>query len=210
MTFILAKMPYEPYRINLKRDEEILDIGTSKEWIVPIRVMAQDDEDNINTKLQWLTAADEHLLVETAINESQWFILNPSSTGIVTTKRNETNLRTTNRLLVHCYSCILVYCRVNYSHDNWKLLTAQLRDDPNKIPALNRAQLIADSHQLLLDQSEKIEISTIVPVRILSYLHKEHDPIVWMVALNQFKRLYSALTSEARDLYKVRKCFKFC
>ena len=78
-------------------------------------------------------------------------------------------------------------------------LVKQLKEDRSKIHPLNRAQLIVDSHVLAVDSKLAIEI----PIEMTTYLSMEDDPLVLMVALNQFKRFYMALTEKSRPAYKV-------
>lgn len=77
------------------------------------------------------------------------------------------------------------FYRVNYDPNNWELLTVQLVQDLNKIPLLNRAQLLDDAFNLA--QAGIIEYA--IAMRLSSYLSKELDYVPWVTALKNFKFL---------------------
>lgn len=87
------------------------------------------------------------------------------------------------------------YYRVNYDLQNWQLLTEQLKNEPNHIHVLNRAQLIDDSWALAVDN--KLTFS--VPLSITTYLIHENDVIPWFSAVNMFEYMYSLLQSVDTD-----------
>ena len=68
-----------------------------------------------------MSAADSKVILQSLPASSEWVIFNVQETG---------------------------YYRVNYDHNNWKLLTNQLKADHTKIHINNRAQLIDDALNL--------------------------------------------------------------
>lgn len=93
-----------------------------------------------------------------AVTTNGWFILNVNQTG---------------------------FYRVNYDSNNWLLLTKQLVQDLNKIPRLNRAQLLDDVFSL----ARAGVVNYSVAMRLSSYLYKELDYMPWVTALRNFKYL---------------------
>lgn len=75
------------------------------------------------------------------------------------------------------------YFRVNYDEQNWKLLIAQLDDDPEKIPITNRAQLFNDAFEL----STLGIVNYSIPYKLLKHLHQEDNYVPWVAALNSIE-----------------------
>lgn len=82
---------------------------------------------------------------------------------------------------------ISAYYRVNYDTHNWNLLIEQLKEDPQKIHVLNRAQLIDDAFALAYNDT----ISYDIPLRLGEYLKDETEPIPLLSALFHLDMLYS-------------------
>jgi len=87
---------------------------------------------------------------------------------------------------------------VNYDEENWKKLTAQLREDYQIFSPSDRAALIHDVFTLscrgLLDPVLALNLST--------YLIKEQHPVPWSVARHVSKCLTSVFSKPRQPLYK--------
>lgn len=94
------------------------------------------------------------------------------------------------------------YYRVNYDTTNWKRIAAFLNsDDYAKIPALNRAQIIDDAFFMI--QNGQLDLVTFL--KIINYMSRETDLVVWQPALKIATVLDSYLTiPEVAEIFKVR------
>lgn len=95
------------------------------------------------------------------------------------------------------------YYRVNYDKKNWDLLISYLKSDNyEKIPPVNRAQLLDDS--LNLARAGVLPYGT--ALEIAEYLEKEVDYIPWYSALTAFTFLNLRLTgTDYYPLFKVKQ-----
>jgi aminopeptidase N len=95
------------------------------------------------------------------------------------------------------------YYRVNYDQHNWALLISYLKSDNfEKIPPVNRAQLLDDS--LNLARAGVLTYDT--ALELAEYLVKEEDYIPWYSALTAFTFLNLRLTdTEVYPLFKVKQ-----
>ena len=95
------------------------------------------------------------------------------------------------------------YYRVNYDQNNWALLISYLKSDNfEKIPPVNRAQLLDDS--LNLARAGVLTYDT--ALKLAEYLVKEEDYIPWYSALTAFTFLDIRLTgTEVYPLFKVKQ-----
>lgn len=84
-------------------------------------------------------------------------------------------------------SFVTGYYRVNYDHENWKLLIKQLHKKHHDIHALNRAQLIDDSFTLAIDK----KVSYVVPFSLMTYLRTETDVIPWIPAMAKMTTIFA-------------------
>ena len=122
----------------------------------------------------------------------------------ITTQRTDifskTTLRTSNLTFRFAF---VGYYRVNYDEKNWAVLISYLKSDNyEKIPPVNRAQLLDDSLNLaragLLPYGTALELA--------EYLVKEEDYIPWYSALTAFTFLNLRLTgTEVYPLFKVKQ-----
>lgn len=89
------------------------------------------------------------------------------------------------------------YYRVNYDSQNWNLLTAQLKEDMNKIHVLNRAQLIDDTFTFAYED----DLSYIVPFKLAQYLGKETEMVPLLSAIFHFDMLYKKYEDTASRVF---------
>ena len=92
------------------------------------------------------------------------------------------------------------YYRVNYDTNNWNLIIEQLRNETDKISALNRAQLLDDAFNIaragILDYSIAFQLSR--------YLVHEKEFAPWKSALNAFRYIDRMLyATPQRQLFRV-------
>ncbi|XP_041041651.1 aminopeptidase Q-like isoform X1 [Carcharodon carcharias] len=89
--------------------------------------------------------------------------------------------------------------RIIYDDSNWHQLILQLNKDPSVIPVSNRAQLVNDAFDLEWSGYTDIKIA----LGITTYLAKEQDNNVWLLAFIHLERLRSVLqTTHTYGLYK--------
>lgn len=85
------------------------------------------------------------------------------------------------------------YYRVNYDEENWQRIIDFLdSEDFEKIPAVNRAQLIDDAFNLAKADKLKYEI----PLALSRYLKRETDYLPWYSFFNAMDFLKTELLSE--------------
>jgi aminopeptidase N len=98
---------------------------------------------------------------------------------------------------------VIGYYRINYDKNNWALLISHLKSDNyEKIPPVNRAQLLDDS--LNLARAGVLPYGT--ALELAEYLVKEEDYIPWYSALTAFTFLNVRLTGTAvYPLFKVKQ-----
>ncbi|TRY78714.1 hypothetical protein TCAL_06795 [Tigriopus californicus] len=94
------------------------------------------------------------------------------------------------------------YFRVNYDAENWLALTDELKNDPNNIHLLNRAQIMDDSFNLA--RAKQLEYST--PLDMTEYLTKEKEYVPLQAALNNLNYLDLMLRKSNED-YKAFQNF---
>uniref|UniRef100_H2SSR9 Aminopeptidase n=1 Tax=Takifugu rubripes TaxID=31033 RepID=H2SSR9_TAKRU len=87
------------------------------------------------------------------------------------------------------------YYRVNYDEANWERLLAVLGSNHERIPVINRAQLVDDAFNLA---RAKI-ISTELALRTTLYLKNERDYMPWESAINNLDFFY--LMFDRSDVY---------
>jgi aminopeptidase N len=107
-------------------------------------------------------------------------------------------------LLIHKFNFEFIsigFYRVNYDENNWNLLINYLEsEDYEKIPPVNRAQLLDDA--LNLARAGVLNYST--ALNLTQYLEKEVDYIPWYSALSAFSFLTLRLTgTEISPAFKV-------
>nr|XP_028562045.1 LOW QUALITY PROTEIN: aminopeptidase N [Podarcis muralis] len=119
-------------------------------WIVPVSSMKSDNP----IPLYWLTSTTaQNSNFSIGADPNTWLLLNINVTG---------------------------YFRVNYDQGNWDRLLDQLKTDHQKIPILNRAQLIDDSFNLARANYTSTELA----LNTTLYLGNERDYLPWSAALS--------------------------
>ncbi|MCI4383273.1 hypothetical protein PGIGA_G00024610 [Pangasianodon gigas] len=78
------------------------------------------------------------------------------------------------------------YYRVNYDIENWKRLLDQLTTNHQKIPVINRAQILDDAFTL----ARASIINVTLALRMTKYLSMEREYIPWEAALRSLSSLY--------------------
>ncbi|XP_029348486.1 thyrotropin-releasing hormone-degrading ectoenzyme-like [Acyrthosiphon pisum] len=94
------------------------------------------------------------------------------------------------------------FYRVNYDTDNWSLLIRQLKETPEKIHVLNRAQLIDDS--FFLARADQLHYS--FPLRISSYLKIEDDVLPWYSVIHGYSYLIERMRRNDTEYSDLREC----
>ncbi|KAL3215053.1 hypothetical protein MRX96_006638 [Rhipicephalus microplus] len=122
-------------------------------WNIPVTytTMSEKNFDN-NAKIEWLNKR-EGKLKKNMEASNQWLIVNIQRVG---------------------------YYRVNYDIFNWRLLQSQLREKPEEIHVLNRAQLIDDA----LDLAKNGHLPYEIALEFLDLVRPEDDYMPWKSALD--------------------------
>ncbi|KMQ96378.1 aminopeptidase n [Lasius niger] len=142
-------------------------------WWIPLNYMTQSNPNSSSTlATHWLKPQNESVTIE-GVNINDWIIVNKQLTGKY--RRD--------------ISCFLIlntgYYRVNYDITNWKRIAAFLNsDDYDKIPILNRAQIIDDVYYMIAIK----QLDFIISFEIINYLSREIDPIPWYPAFRIIQR----------------------
>ncbi|XP_039306339.1 aminopeptidase Q [Solenopsis invicta] len=128
-------------------------------WWIPINFATQSNLDFSSTlATHWLKPHDKDITIE-GVNINDWIIVNKHLTG---------------------------FYRVNYDITNWRKIAAFLNSDNyDKIPVLNRVQILDDAYNMI--ETERLD--TTIYVEIINYLSRETDPAPWLRALNNVKKL---------------------
>ncbi|XP_061102769.1 aminopeptidase N-like isoform X2 [Conger conger] len=132
--------------------QEHFSLNTDKEqkviWQVPIKVM-KSGSGEIGSDLLTVDGPVSKPVYQ--CNENEWIIANVNCTG---------------------------YYRVNYNPENWEKLLQQLETDHQKIPTLNRAQLIDDAFNLARFKYVDITLA----LNTTKYLLKDKEFLPWETA----------------------------
>ncbi|XP_025997141.2 aminopeptidase N [Solenopsis invicta] len=123
-------------------------------WWIPINFATQSNLDFSSTlATHWLKPQYNYITIN-GVNINDWIIVNKHLTG---------------------------FYRVNYDATNWKRIAAFLNSDNyDKIPVLNRAQILDDAYNMV--KAERLELH--IFVEIINYLSRETDPAPWWRFLN--------------------------
>ncbi|XP_011498163.1 PREDICTED: aminopeptidase N-like, partial [Ceratosolen solmsi marchali] len=154
----------------------ITERNNTSKWYIPINYATQSNPNfNLTFPSHWLKPDTKRLMIN-GVNPKDWIILNNQQTG---------------------------YYRVLYDEQNWiRLATLLNSDNYQKIPPLNRAQIINDAVQFSLKKLLDVKIF----LNLVSYLHRETDYIPWYDAQFIFSFLnYHLSNTQAHDSLK-----KFC
>ncbi|TKS72939.1 Aminopeptidase N [Collichthys lucidus] len=97
------------------------------------------------------------------------------------------------------------YYRVNYNPENWERLLSQLENEPNRIPLMNRAQLMDDGFNLARAKLANVTLA----LNLTRFLRNETAYIPWESAIRNLKyfdlmfdRSEAYLREQVTDLYK--------
>lgn len=134
-------------------------------WWVPLSYSTKSHPDfDITTPKYWLSCPHhESETIENLTDAEDWVIFNNQMSGIY---------------------------KVNYDDKNWHLITEALNsDDLEKIPVLNRVQLLTDAADLGFIGSLKYEVF----FDILSYLKHESEYLPWKFALGKIDSINNHL-----------------
>ncbi|XP_029161445.1 aminopeptidase N-like [Nylanderia fulva] len=135
------------------------DTETNSAWWIPLNYITKSNPNSSSTlATHWLKPQDESLTIE-GVDINDWIIVNKQLTG---------------------------YYRVNYDIINWRRIIASLNsDDYNKIPILNRAQIIDDVFHMIVTE----QLDFIIFLEVINYLSREIDPVPWYPAFRIIHRL---------------------
>uniref|UniRef100_U3FZS8 Aminopeptidase n=4 Tax=Micrurus TaxID=8634 RepID=U3FZS8_MICFL len=134
-------------------------------WIVPVSWLSAGKQ----AEMYWLTetsAQNDNFSIPA--DPAQWLLLNVNVTG---------------------------YFRVNYDLANWEKLISQLNGDLQKIPVLNRAQIIDDAFNL----ARAKHVGTDLALNTTRYLSKEREYLPWDTALDNLD--YFRLMFDRSEVY---------
>ncbi|XP_029161426.1 aminopeptidase N-like isoform X2 [Nylanderia fulva] len=139
------------------------DTKTNSAWWIPLNYITKSNPNSLSTlATHWLKPQDKSLTIE-GVDINDWIIVNKQLTG---------------------------YYRVNYDIINWRRIIASLNsDDYNKIPILNRAQIIDDVYHMIATE----QLDFIIFLEVINYLSREIDPIPWFPAFRTIHRLNNYL-----------------
>ncbi|XP_050434289.1 aminopeptidase N-like [Adelges cooleyi] len=145
------------YRMTQERftfDEPLVKHSTK--WFIGFTITI-DLKPNFEklTPLMWLDPTHDLHFLNLTVESDKWYIINLQSTG---------------------------FFRVNYEEKNWLALIEQLKNAPDVIHVLNRAQLVDDSFNL----ARAGRLNYTVPLELTNYLDKENDVIPWYSVMNSF------------------------
>ncbi|PSN55742.1 hypothetical protein C0J52_04791 [Blattella germanica] len=141
---------------NLERTwfTSVVGVPENKTVWIPITYTTSREPDFSNTRPKlWLEAESQMILDK--IDDGEWIILNLNATG---------------------------FYRVNYDERTWSLLANYLNSDHNKVPVLNRIQLLDDAFHFARRENHTFS----VVYDLFKYLEKETEPSVWQMLFGQF------------------------
>uniref|UniRef100_A0A8C6Y343 Aminopeptidase n=1 Tax=Naja naja TaxID=35670 RepID=A0A8C6Y343_NAJNA len=134
-------------------------------WIVPVSWLSTGRE----AEMYWLTETSaQNANFSISADPAQWLLLNINVVG---------------------------YFRVNYDLANWKKLMSQLNVDLQKIPVLNRAQIIDDAFNL----ARAKYVGTDLALNTTRYLAQEREYLPWDTALDNLD--YFRLMFDRSEVY---------
>ncbi|XP_011638527.1 aminopeptidase N-like [Pogonomyrmex barbatus] len=143
---------------EIKVTQEICEIKKAdrqknESWWIPLNFATESNLDFSSTLATHWLKPHEDLTIE-GVDTNDWIIVNKHLTG---------------------------FYRVNYDDTNWKRIAAFLNSDNyDKIPVLNRAQILDDAFFML--KTERLD--PVIFVKIMNYLSRETDTIPWIKAFH--------------------------
>nr|CAH8827154.1 unnamed protein product [Trichobilharzia regenti] len=129
-------------------------------WEIPLTYGSANTTNWDETRVIWMT--NRTMTKTLDIKPTSWYLFNVQQTG---------------------------YYRVNYTDNNWQLLTEQLNKDFEAIPVASRSQIIND----LFNLANKNNVSYTVFLNLTKYLKNENNSVVWETVLQPFNFLYHML-----------------
>lgn len=87
------------------------------------------------------------------------------------------------------------YYRVNYNLENWERLLSQLKTNPNRIPLMNRGQLIDDAFNL----ARAKQVDVVLALNTTRFLRKERAYLPWESAVRNLE--YFLLMFDRSEVY---------
>ncbi|XP_059178196.1 aminopeptidase N-like, partial [Physella acuta] len=147
-------------------DPEIYESPFGYRWNIPI-TLTTNDNDKFSQEIFWLwknETSKEITLPQANLDvQNGWVLANLDTKG---------------------------FYRVNYAEKNWEALCKQLLDQHERIPVINRAQIINDAWSLA--KSGDIALST--AFKTIDYLHKEKAYAPWYTARRELNYMSSMLS----------------
>ncbi|XP_044213044.1 alanyl (membrane) aminopeptidase a [Thunnus albacares] len=134
-------------------------------WEVPIRVMSQSDQSHVRV---WLRDNKTVAIPALESKNGEWILVNVNCTG---------------------------YYRVNYDPENWERLLTQLETDTNRIPLINRGQLIDDAFNLARAKLVNVTLA----LNSTRFLRNETAYLPWESAVRNLK--YFILMFDRSEMY---------
>ncbi|CAH8829548.1 unnamed protein product [Trichobilharzia szidati] len=129
-------------------------------WEIPLTYGSANTTNWDETEVLWMTNRTMTKTLE--LKPKSWYLFNVQQTG---------------------------YYRVNYTDDNWQLLTEQLNKDCEVIPVASRSQILNDLFSLANNKT----VSYTVFLNLTKYLKNENSSVVWETVLQSFDFLYYML-----------------
>nr|XP_019964347.1 PREDICTED: aminopeptidase N-like [Paralichthys olivaceus] len=87
------------------------------------------------------------------------------------------------------------YYRVNYNLENWDVLLSQMEEDPERIPLMNRGQLIDDAFNLA--RAKLVDVT--LPLNLTRFLRNETEYLPWESAMTNLR--YFVLMFDRTEVY---------
>lgn len=149
------------HKFNLMPEDYAQNDGIS--WSIPFTFFARSNNSGTSIVMKGFFSQENTSLKVEPTSQSwashDWIILNHQQTG---------------------------YYRVNYDETNWHLIINELSEgEYERIPVLNRAQLIDDTFNL----ARANKLSYKIPFRLIEYLKSETDFIPWMTTMNALSHI---------------------
>ncbi|XP_061775890.1 aminopeptidase N-like [Nerophis ophidion] len=147
----------------------------------------------------------KHFLFNTSLESSLWWFVpirvssNTSATSLVwlendkTVKKDQFVSKHGEWILANV-GCVGYY-RVNYDPKNWDRLLTQLQSNPQRIPVMNRGQLIDDVFNLA--RANLVDVT--LALNFTGFLRNETDYIPWQSAVWNFE--YFVLMFDRSEVY---------
>ncbi|XP_018397965.1 PREDICTED: uncharacterized protein LOC108775982, partial [Cyphomyrmex costatus] len=177
--FVHVERNYETGEVTISqiraRQFEEPENKTTKWWI-PITFATQSNPEFSNTVPHYWLQPDQHN-ISFKINPNDWIIVNLQLTG---------------------------YYRVSYDIRNWQKISNFLNtNEYSNIHVLNRAQIIADSHAMVLDDRLEGHLHLL----LISYLRRDRNYVAWQPLLDIIETMPTPLLLP--EMNHVKKQYKY-